>query len=531
MSTVGAWTTERGRHEVQGYLRRAAAGFLRHPANFSRQVLGVDLWSGQRKILRAMGEPHARVAVRGGHATSKSQSAAQLVLWGVACGFKVVTTASRFEQVRREIWSEVRGLIDGMEFLGTSGAALLGAEVRQTSIEISPRHFAVGWSTNEETRFQGLHGPRVLFIVDEAAGGSEGIYRAIAGSRAGGDVRELHLGNPSVPSGPFYEACRSREWTAIRLDAFDTPNLSHVRCEAAGVAGPGRDVELEEIEGEALDAVPRPYLAGPRWVREMLARYGPASNVWRWKVRGEFPQQDTDALILLEWIERAACREPGDLEAAPYAVGIDVAGPGEDEHVVAVTCGGHLEALYPWRGSEMGVERGRVREVLADRTVGILRRLGPRLRVVRVDEIGEGAHLVTILRRALPGVTVDGVNVAQSCRLEPDRQRYTNEKARLYWSLRERFREGTVSGIGDEVLSEQLSQVRYDEYGGRVRIESKDKMRLRGVSSPDRAEALMLALAPRSERDDDGVTFMTDEDYDGLVETAAGPRRIRGVTR
>lgn len=533
MSTAAqreTWTTRRGRGEVKGYLAKAMDGFFRYPENFSRQVLHVDPWEGAVKMLRAIAQPHARVVVRGCHASGKSHTAGSIILWALACGFKVISTSGRWEQLRREIWGEVRGQAEKMEWMGLKGLSFLGSELFQTSIELSPEVFAVGWSQTEETKFQGIHGKRVLFLVDEANNFPAGLRRAIDGSRAGGDVRELHLGNPATPTGPFYEASRSPLWTSIRLDAFDNPNLKFVRCEKAGVVGPGRIIELEEMTDEQLNRDPRPYLAGPRWVKEVLAEYGPESTTWRWKVRGEFPDQDVDALIMLSWLDAAACRPSLAKPDDDFEVGIDVAGPGEDEHVVAVRKGNHLHEVHHWKGGEMPGSAGDIREVLASKTVGVIRRLEPRPKVVRVDDIGEGAHLVTLLRMALPGVRVVGVNVATRCRLDTDRAKFSNNKALAYWRLRQRFQAGEISGLVDGKLREQLGALRYDEAGGRVRIESKDKMKARvQAGSPDRAEAVMLAFFPDARRGDDGVTFQdTEED---AAERSFDPNQYRKQAR
>ena len=57
-------------------------------------------------------------------------------------------------------------------------------------------------------RFQGFQG-RLLTVVDEAPGVKADIWDAIEGIRAGGDVRVLALGNPTIVSGPFHDAFTS----------------------------------------------------------------------------------------------------------------------------------------------------------------------------------------------------------------------------------------------------------------------------------------------------------------------------------
>jgi len=62
--------------------------------------------------------------------------------------------------------------------------------------------------------------------------------------------------------------------------------------------------------------------------------------------------------------------------------------------------------------------------------------------------------------------------------------------------LRERFEAGEVSGLTDELTFSQLASIRYKHNPrGQVVIESKADARKRGVKSPDRAEAVMLAYS------------------------------------
>src|SRR4029077_15615185 len=91
------------------------------------------------------------------------------------------------------------------------------------------------------------------------------------------------------------------------------------------------------------------------------------------------------------------------------------------------------------------------------------------------------------------GYPVVDVNVGESAR---DSDRYANLKAEQYWGLRRRFETGDISGPMDERTIGQLAGIRYKHNSrGQVVIESKEDARKRGVKSPDRAEAVMLAFA------------------------------------
>jgi hypothetical protein len=122
-----------------------------------------------------------------------------------------------------------------------------------------------------------------------------------------------------------------------------------------------------------------------------------------------------------------------------------------------------------------------------------------RLTLVRVDAIGIGHNFGLHLRDQ--GFKVDLVNVAQPCESKPELDshdpaaRFANEKARLYQNLADAFEHDQVEGLSDDETIAQLSRLLFEiDSRGRVKIESKESAAQRGEPSPDRAEALMLAL-------------------------------------
>jgi len=108
-------------------------------------------------------------------------------------------------------------------------------------------------STNQASNFQGYHGKHVLIIADEAPGIEQEIWDAIAGVAAGGDVRIVTAGNPTTPSGRFYDAFhRERSlWNCISIDALESPNLDGVTLEQL--------LEMDPMEGGLLDQNPFPF--------------------------------------------------------------------------------------------------------------------------------------------------------------------------------------------------------------------------------------------------------------------------------
>src|SRR5262245_21705603 len=174
------------------------AALVRDPVHFCRAFLRHDLWATQEAILRAVAT-RSRIAVKACHASGKTFCAAATVLWFVTRypdGI-VITTAPTWVQVERVLWGEIHRAVQQ--------SRIAFPPLNKTELPIGPGNYAMGLSTNEGVRFQGFHG-RVLVVIDEAPGVSPEIWEAIEGLRAGGDVRVLALGNPTIASGPFHDA-------------------------------------------------------------------------------------------------------------------------------------------------------------------------------------------------------------------------------------------------------------------------------------------------------------------------------------
>ena len=102
---------------------------------------------------------------------------------------------------------------------------------------------------------------------------------------------------------------------------------------------------------------------------------------------------------------------------------------------------------------------------------------------------------------------------------------FTNLKAQAYWELRDRCynswkalngkpydQEKLISfdseSIPEKTLSKlkgEASQPRREYLNGKLRVEPKDKMKKRGVASPNILEAVVMAFCP-----DDNSDWMSD---------------------
>jgi hypothetical protein len=438
---------------------------------FAEKMLGVKISPMQEKILRSV-VANDRTAVKGCHASGKTFAAAIAALYHIARypDGTVLATAPGQRQVAKQLFFDVHRLI-------ATSKLKFPVTPNQTEVKLSPTNYLIGFTASEGVSAQGFHGAHTLLIVDESPGVNAGIFEALEGVAAGGDVHWLLLGNPTIRSGYFYDAFTKnrKSWNTITISAFDSPNL-----EGLDLAG------LLDLPDDELNLNSWPMLTTRRWTREKYSDwyYGSPSNspLWQSRVMGIFPDDSENALFTLSSLERAAAA-PGADDQGDVWIGIDPAGAGADLTVATAISSGAIIAQTAWASAD---PRG-----LA---VAFVRQFGAeRVRRVRVDSSGLGYNFMLHLRDVLTNVAVEGVNFGESPS-ERVRERYANKKAELFGELRDVFEHDGLAGLPIECLSE-LSSLRYSLTAqGRVEVESKESLRRRGIRSPDRADSLALAI-------------------------------------
>jgi phage terminase large subunit len=322
------------------------------PVRFASHVLGVDLWKREVEILRSI-QKHRRTAVKACHGVGKTFTLAVATLWWLARYREgiVLTTSPTQRQVRTQLWSEIHRAVDR--------AKVPYPKLNTTDFKFrDDNNFALGFSTNQTENFQGYHGKHVLIIADEAPGIESGIWDAVAGTMAGGDVHIIMAGNPTIPSGAFFDAFTKDRglWNCFTIDVFDSPNLEGIGLEQL--------LGMDATEGGPLDRNSFPYLVTKRWVFDQHHSWWHGSDAsspqWLSRVLARFPDQATNALIKMIWLERAKQRNlqtpTGHTGSSPLVAGVDVGG-GESETVVYVCECKHdrrrIIGMGAWRGEQL----------------------------------------------------------------------------------------------------------------------------------------------------------------------------------
>ena len=299
---------------------------------------------------------------------------------------------------------------------------------------------------------QGVHSRSVLLVVDEAAGVPEQVYEAAGGSMSTPGAITILAGNPTRTTGMFWRThtVEASRWYARRVSS---------------------------LESRYVD---------PAYAKEIAERHGLESNHYRVRVLGEFPLAEGDTLIPAVLVEDAMRRAAEIDELAPEIWGVDVARFGMDASCLVKRKGfTMLEPPRRWGGFDTMQVTG---AVMAEyKRVSVT----PPAAIV-VDAIGIGAGVADRLRELkLPAIDV---NVAESPSTEG---RFVRLRDELWQSVRDWFDNRACSLPWDDLLRDELCAPRYGfSSDGKLKVESKDQLRSRGLRSPDSADALALTLSP-----------------------------------
>ena len=432
--------------------REQAIEKVKDPVWFCENILGAELWSKQRDILRSV-KTHRRTAVKACHGPGKTFTAAVAVLWFLYAheGSRVITTATTWTQVRALLWHDINRLHREAKYA-------LGGHPIQTELRLPDGRYALGLSTKPEhvESFQGHHAENLLVVYDEASGIPQPIFDAGEGYMTTPGARQLLIGNPTQPSGQFYDCFHSQreKHNLITISAHDLPWAT----------------------GEQVSADLAKHLTSEQWVEEHQHWQG--TPLWDVKVLGNFPSSSDDTVISLASVEQAQRNTVTPANTDQHVIGCDVARFGQDETVIAHRHGDQIRIVEKYIGKDLMETVGRlVRH--ADRHDAAL----------VVDDDGLGGGVTDRLREL--GYTVTAFRGGAK---PAERKNYPNRKSELWFTAAEQL--ASIDLDTDEQLAADLVSPRYRlDSQGRRTVESKDDMKKRLGRSPDRADAVLLTFA------------------------------------
>ena len=236
--------------------------------------------------------------------------------------------------------------------------------------------------------------------------------------------------------------------------------------------------------GKITGPLPFPQLPSPKWVSDRYIEYG-FDNPWvECFIRGHFPTTAVDTLISLSDCQKGYINDPGP--DGRRAIGVDVARFGMDETVIMGYNQGRAEILDTIRGQDTMKTAEKALSYRDQYQLG-----WPIDVSIGVDDIGVGGGVADRLTQL-------GAKVIPFRATEKSNRwgKFNSLTASAWWAVREALRNGSLRIPKDETLTAQLVGRKYKPaVDGQIELERKDEMVKRGLKSPDRADALMIAFS------------------------------------
>lgn len=393
----------------------------------------------------------------------------------------------------------------------------------------------------------GRHHANQHAFIEEGAGVSEALWRSVEGMCSGEGNTIVSAYNPTEPTSPARSREDSGGYVVVRLSALDHPNVrsravvvpgavSHTRvdtlvrtdCTDRG-PWPGTSVDAERGDfvyalppaADAQDPAPHAAVPGHAAGQPRVYRPGPTAEV---SILGRTASASVAGLFSAETISAAVARWRARTAPAgpPARVGVDPAREGSDDTLMAPAWGDAAEPLLlGWAAAQEATPEAQAAFLAKRRAyIGLLEQVakgdGPdTARRIRsrwpaspftIDDGGVGTSPIDHLRRVLNAqvgmVSFGGLAPVPT----PGETWSENMRTAMYVRLARLLSFGLVDLPPDEQLREELlaheletRSKSVEEHGRRVRVTSvllcpKDKVKAKIGRSPDRADAVVLAL-------------------------------------
>jgi hypothetical protein len=418
--------------------------------------------SWQRKVLERMGallrDGKTRYAViqeaiASGHGIGKSALIAWVCKWALdTCeDTKVVITANTQQQLLTKTSPELakwhRLSITSHWFTFTA-TALYSTDPEH---EKTWRADLVTWSENNTEAFAGLHnaGKRLVLLFDEASAIADKVWEVAEGALTDAmtEIMWFVFGNPTRATGRFRECFRKfrHRWHGEHIDS--------------------RTVEGVNVEQ----------------LQKMVDDNGEDSDIVKVRVRGMFPAASLKSFFSESDVDPAYGRHLRDdqFSWAPKIISVDGSWEGDDPLVIGLRQGLMFKILkcLPKNDNDVWV-------------ANLVARLEDELEAdaVFIDG-GFGTGIVSVgrtLQRAWRLVWFAEESADKGC---------LNKRAEMAKLTRDWLREGGAIEMIPQLREDLLGPETVARLDGKLQLESKKEMKLRGLPSPNHGDALFLSFA------------------------------------
>ena len=398
-----------------------------------------------------------RIAVSSGHGIGKSTLQAWLVDW-IMCTrprCRGTVTANTQTQLDTKTWAAV---------MSWTKLCLVGHWFESNTARLYRKGDREGWfcapqSSKEENSeaFAGQHAntSTSFYVIDEGSAVPDIIYEVAEGGLTDGEPMIFVFGNCTRSTGRFHQICFGsgrRTWDPIVVDARSS-----------------------KLTNKAL-------------IEEWISEYGEDSDFVRVRVLGLPPNASDAQFIDHRRIQEAQTRQVLVLPDEPLVAGCDLAWGGSDDNVIRFRRGADARSIPSIR---IKGELTRDPAILTARLADVLTTSysGKKVAMLFLDSAGIAGPIGARLR-AMGYTNVQEVNFGAD---SPDRK-FAYYRDYMWGQMREWLATGAIDSHPELEIDLGGPSV-VPDVRQRVKLESKEQMKKRGLDSPDDGDALALTFA------------------------------------
>jgi len=422
------------------------------PSQFAFKRLGLDLYEWNIEALEAVGQGR-RTAVRAANGSGKTTMiVAPLILWFLnryPRGWVPITSGS-FRQVKHQLWPALKRFRPLFPDWTWNELELRTPEGGQ----------AIGFSTDDGFRAEGWH-PKVsaevdpvFWIVDEAKNVPEETFQAV--DRCTRQF-QLFVSSPGPDSGQFFRCFHSEKhyFYQVRATYWDCPHIEK--------ATPGK-------------------------FEQDCERYGKNSPLVRSMHYADFTTLGNEVILSPDDLRQALAASPENIPFAGAKTAFCDFAAGGDENVLAVKNGNRITLADAWYDFDT--------MQACDRFIHLFEEHGLSPGQIYGDNSGLGHVMIDALRER--GWAINRVDNGDPAN-DPH---YYNRGSEIWFTGAREIRrnlyhfEGIDPSAFDQLTSRRIAyKVKRGDDKALLWAESKPDMKARGLTSPDRGDAIMGCIA------------------------------------
>jgi len=391
-----------------------------------------------------------KISVRSGHGTGKTFILANLSNYiGLTKNdAKLVLTAPVSAQLENQLMPELKKWASN---LFPIIKPLADVKAKHALYGVSKKNKAVARTArkNNSEALAGVHGSFVLYIIDEASGISNEVFEVIEGALTGNKYLVVMCSNPTRTVGRFYDSHNNikflKQYRRIHLDCEKSNNVKQ------------------------------------DWIKGMKEAYGEHSDIYRVRVKGQFPKTQTDALFTPEMLSKFFDDKRIIDDTGLNIWGNDVARYGNDKTYIYKRKGYKGLGFIGWEKKDTMQTASKIAK---EYNTSI-----EKPSYINIDTNGLGVGVFDRCNQ----IGLRGI--AQDCNsnYKSTDQAYLNKRTQMYHNLANSIKKGAYTPY-DEQLEEELLAITYSiTQKGLIKLCAKDEIKEVIGRSPDKADSVALS--------------------------------------